>query len=113
MKSNVMVLSKQQLDERYSRLANTKMARLTKEAIEKGYSIALIEQEGLEKRIEYLSYDTQVALEQSVPKSSVIKIWCFTDMSELDVDKIYVAFKELKCHACAHSTDPDYCRISD
>lgn len=112
MKSKVTVLSKEQLDERYSRLANTRMAKLTKEAIEKGYSIALVEKEGLNRR-DWLTYDVQVALEQSVPRNSVIKVWCYTDMSQLDDDKIYVAFKELKGQACAHASDPDHCRISD
>lgn len=112
MKSKVTVLSKEQLDERYSRLANTRMAKLTKEAIEKGYSIALVEKEGL-NRSDWLTYDVQVALEQSVPRNSVIKVWCYTDMGQLDDDKIYVAFKELKGQACAHASDPDHCRISD
>lgn len=111
--SNVRVLSKKQLDERYSKLANTRMAKLTKEAIEKGYSIALIQKEGLRSRTDWLLHDVQVALEQSVPRNSVIKIWCYTDMSQLDDDSIYVAFKELKGQACAHASDPDHCRISD
>lgn len=59
MKSKVTVLSKEQLDERYSRLANTRMAKLAKEAIEKGYSIALVEKEGLNRR-DWLTYDVQV-----------------------------------------------------
>lgn len=113
MKSKVMFLSKEQLDERYSKLANTKMAKLTKEAIEKGYSVALIQKEGLGWRREWLLHSVQVALEQSVPRNSVIKIWCYTDMSELRDDKIYVAFKELKGQACAHASDPDHCRVSD
>lgn len=112
MKSSVVVLSQEQLDERYSSLAGTRMAKLTKESIEKGYSIALVEREGL-RREKRLWYRVQMALEQSVSRSSVIKLWCFTDMSQLDKDKIYVAFKELKFQACAHGTSPDHCRVSD
>ncbi len=113
MKHSVKVLSKKQLDVRYSELANTRMARLTKEAIEKGYSIALVKIERMSVNDEYLDYDIQVALEQSVPKSSVIKVWGYTDMSEMNDSKIYVAFKELRGQACAHASDPDHCRISD
>lgn len=112
MKSSVMVLSEKQLKERYSHLANTRMAKLTKEAIEKGYSIALVEKEGL-KNGNLLAHKVQVALEQSVPRSSVIQLWCFTDMSQMKEDKIYVAFKELKHQACAHASSPDHCRVSD
>ena len=111
MNFKVTVLSKEQLQERYSRVANTRMAKLTKEAIEKGFSIALVEKEGLRKS-HWLDYDVEVALEQSVPRNSVIKVWGYTDMSQLYNDKIYVAFKELKGQACAHAISPDYCRIS-
>ncbi len=111
MQTKVVVLSKEQLVERYSTLAGTRMAKLTKEAIENGYSIALVEKEGLKKAL-LLSHDVQAALEQSVARSSVIKLWCFTDMSQMDEDKIYVAFKELKNQACAHGTSKDHCRIS-
>ena len=112
MSSKVTVLSKEQLCELYSKLAGTHMAKLTKEAVEKGCSIALVEKEGL-KRSKNLTYDIQVALEHSVPRSSVIKVWCYTDMSQLKENKIYVAFKELENHACAHASDADHCRISD
>jgi len=112
MRTSVMVLSNEELDERYSSLSNTRMAKLTREAIERGYSIALVEKEGLRKE-KWLSHLVRVVLEQSVPRSSVIKLWRFTDMSQLDEDRIYVAFKELKFQACAHGMSPDHCRISD
>ncbi len=113
MKYSVKVLSKDQLDARYTWLANSNMAKLTKEAIEKGYSIALVEVEGLSRNDDHLTYDVHVALEQSVPRNSVIKVWGYTDMSQMNADKIYVAFKELKGQACAHAFDSDHCRISD
>ncbi len=111
MSSKVKILTPKQLDERYFNLADTKMARLTQEALKKGYSIALINKNGL-SHSEDLSCDVQVALEMSVPKSSVISVWCYTDMSELDKDQIYVAFKELKNQACAHSSNRNSCRIT-
>ena len=112
METKVTVLSMEQLKERYNlSLPNTRMDRLTKEAIDAGYSIALIEKEGL-RRKKKLLFPVRVALEHSVPRSSVIKLGCYTDMSQLGEDKIYVAFKELKNQACAHADDPDHCRIS-
>ena len=85
------------------------MAKLTRKAIESGYSIALIEQEGLHKS-DWLTHDVQVALECVTPKSSFIEVLGYTDMSELPQDKIYCAFKELKGMATAHSIT--YCRTS-
>lgn len=111
MKSVVTVLSSKKLKARYAKLANTRMAKLTEEAIRNGYSIACVQIEGLGTS-KLLDYDVQVALEQSVPKTSVIHIWCYTDLSEFRSDKVYVAFKELKGRACAHSFSADHCRIS-
>lgn len=107
MKRVVKILSKEELDKRYQ-LNNKSMAFiLTREAIKNGYSIALIEQEGLDqaslREPSKLLYYVRLALESIIPKSSYIEIWGFTDMSELPEDKIYCAFKELEGMATAHS----------
>lgn len=107
MKRVVKILSKEELDKRYQ-LNNKSMAFiLTREAIKNGYSIALIEQEGLDqaslREPSKLLYYVRIALESIISKSSYIEIWGFTDMSELPEDKIYCAFKELEGMATAHS----------
>lgn len=109
MRRIVKILSNDELDKRYPKGVNFRMAKLTREAIDKGYSIALIEQEGLHNS-NWLTQDVQVALECNTPKSSVIEVWGYTDMSQLSEDKIYCAFKEIKGEACAHSVT--HCRVS-
>lgn len=104
MKRTVTTLSKKQLNKRYLKLADTRMAKLTKEALESGYSIARIEQDGLH-RSNCLVQDIRIALEYVFPKTSEIQIWGFTDMSELHKDTLYCAFKEiplgnLSGHSC-------------
>lgn len=42
MKGTVTIVSTEQLKKRYSRVPNTKMARLTRETLNLGYSIACI-----------------------------------------------------------------------
>jgi len=110
MRRIVKILSNEELDKRYPEGMENRMAKLTREAIEKGYSIALVEQEGLHDSGILLSHDVQVALESITPKSSVIEVWGYTDMSQFSKDKIYCAFKELKGEACAHSVT--HCRVS-
>lgn len=111
MNRKVTILSKEDLEKRYSgEMANTRMAKLTKEALELGYSIALIEQEHLHES-NMICYDVQVALECHFPCSSTyIEVWGFTDLSEFNNDKLYCAFRELKGRASAHSMT--YPRIS-
>ncbi len=104
MKTTVTFLTKRQLSNRYSKLANTRMAKLTKEALELGYSIARIEKEGL-KHSNFLAADIRVALECNFPKTSEIQIWGFTDMSEFNRDILYCAYKEISggnisAHSC-------------
>ena len=49
MKQSARILSDEELEKRYSaNMANTNMAKLTNEAISLGYSIALVEQDGLD-----------------------------------------------------------------
>lgn len=117
MKRVVKILSKEELDKRYQ-LNNKSMAFiLTREAIKNGYSIALIEQEGLDqaslREPSKLLYYVRIALESIISKSSYIEIWGFTDMSELPEDKIYCAFKELEGMATLillHKVDYLKCR---
>ena len=109
MERTVKVLSKKELNKMYPKEVNSRMAKLTREALDKGYSIALIEQEGLHSS-KWLTQDVKVALESITPKSSAIEVWGYTDMSQLSEDKIYCAFKELKGSASAHSMT--HCRIS-
>lgn len=108
MKTVVNVLKRKGLERRYARLANTRMAKLTAEAIQRGYSIAFIKKENL-RHSKDLFIDAKVALEHIVRKTSGIDLWCFTDLSELGDDKIYVAFKEME----GQFWNPRYIRISD
>ena len=87
MRRIVKILSNEELDKMYPKGVNSRMAKLTREAIDKGYSIALIEQEGLHDSGILLSHDVQVALESITPKSSVIEVWGYTDMSQFSRDK--------------------------
>ena len=108
MKRSARILTVEELEKRYSaNMANTNMAKLTNEAINLGYSIALVEQNGLDSfdlcdRLEAV----QLALESLT--NYVVRIWGYTDLSEKN--RIYVAFKTDGIQ-CANSFSN--CRISD
>lgn len=96
----VTIVSKRQLMLRYTALANSTMANLTKEAQKLGYSIARIEQKGLNNS-NCLAEDIQNAMERKFPETS-IQIWAFTDLSELNRDTVYVAYRKLQRKNFAH-----------
>ena len=108
MKRSARILTVEELEKRYSaNMANTNMAKLTNEAINLGYSIALVEHDGLDSFDLYDRLEAvQLALESIT--SCVIRIWGYTDMSEKN--RIYVAFKTDGI-PCVHSFSN--CRISD
>ena len=94
MERIVKILSKEELDKRYVKLANTRMEKLTKKAISLDYSIAYIKQPGLHHST-FLAEDTREALESIFPKTSGFEIFGYTDISELATnDTVYCAFKE-------------------
>ena len=91
------------LKSRYEQLKNTRMARLTDEAVANGYSIAILHYPGL--------YHDSVSIWRLNAKNAVAaqfkgqsyKIGAFTDLSEVKNDKLYFAFKTKDCRQIAHS----------
>lgn len=94
MDVKITVLTKEEIEERYSRLGNTKMARLTTEAVEKGYSIGLLEYVGLSEECatDWFREINNVLASECRGKCSY-KIGNFTDLALLDQNKLYFAFK--------------------
>ena len=72
MKQSARILSIEELEKRYSaNMANTNMAKLTNEAISLGYSIALVEQDGLDSfdlydRLESVQFALEILIVSDV-----------------------------------------------
>ena len=90
----VRILTTEEIEEKYSKNNNTRMANLTKQALDKGYLIALVEQKDLEHS-DHMHLEIQWAVESLFPEAlhEHVEIWGYTDMSELSKGKIYCAFK--------------------
>ncbi len=97
------ILTNENLQSRYKQLEKTNMARLTYEAVAKGYSIGILHYTGLEQDSarEWLDKAENVVAIQF--KGQLYKIGAFTDLSEVNEDKLYFAFKTKKGVQIAHS----------
>ncbi len=97
------ILTKKDLKKRYGRLKNTKMARLTDEAVTAGYSIGILHYFGLERDSgsEWLRNAENAVATRF--KGQSYKIGAFTDLSEVNEDRLYFSFKTKKCVQIAHS----------
>lgn len=97
------VLTDEDLKRRYDKLKGTNMARFTNEAISAGYSIGLLQYTNLS---EDDASDWLRKAKDAVAmnfKGQSYKIGTFTDLSEVDQDKLYFAFKTKKGVQIAHS----------
>lgn len=102
-KVELTVLSKKDLETRYDNIKNMIAERLTKEAIEKGYSIGAISYDGLS---EYEPSELLDNIHEAVAKNfkgCSYKIGALTDLSEARQDKVYFAFKVKECVQTAHN----------
>lgn len=102
-KLKLTILTQKDLKRRYDKLKNTRMARLTEEAIAGGYSIGILQYTGLSRDSEsnWLRYAEDVIAMNF--EGQRYKIGAFTDLSEVDNDKLYFAFKTKKGVQIAHS----------
>ena len=111
-KATVLFFNHEQLDNRYHySTQSNRNARLVREALSRGYQIALVHKDGLLSE-KWISYAVQVALELSVDRSSTVHIWQFIEASR-EKDEVIVAFKEFKGMARANASNPEHHRISD
>lgn len=87
------VLEEKDLKGRYEKLEDTRMARLTDEAVANGYSIGVLHYPGLEldSASEWLRYARNAIATRF--KGQSYKIGIFTDLSKVENDKLYFAFK--------------------
>ena len=101
------ILTQEDLKRRYDKLNDTNMARLTDEAIAGGYSIGILQYAGLKHNTarDWLDY-AKVAVAMNF-KGHIYKIGVFTDLSEVDEDKVYFAYKTKEGVRSAHSVSPD------
>lgn len=90
------ILEKEDLKSRYERLKNSRMAHLTDKAVADGYSIAILQYCGLKRATptEWLRIAGDVVAARF--KGYRYKIGIFTDLSEVENDKLYFAFKTKK-----------------
>ena len=97
------ILTNENLQSRYKQLEKTNMARLTYEAVAKGYSIGILHYTGLKQDSarEWLKKNKNVVAIQF--EGQLYKIGAFTDLSEVKEDKLYFAFKTKKGVQIAHS----------
>ena len=97
------ILKEEDLKSRYGQLKDTQMARLTDEAVANGYSIAILHYTGLkfDSASEWLRYAENAIAARF--KGQRYKIGAFTDLSKVDNDKLYFAFKTKKGVQIAHS----------
>ncbi len=97
------ILTQDDLERRYNNLKDTTMARLTDLAVAEGYSIGILQYNGLS--LDYVpgwSINAGRALASHF-KGHSYKIGVFTDLSEVEKDKLYFSFKTKKCVQIAHS----------
>lgn len=98
------ILTKEDLERRYDhQLKNTRMARLTDEAVAEGYSIGILHYIGLGMGSAsewHRNVQSAVAMHF---KGQRYKIGVFTDLSEVNNDKLYFSFKTKKGVQIAHS----------
>lgn len=97
------ILTKKDLQSRYKQLETTSMARLTDDAVAKGYSIGILQYIGLEQdsAIEWLDNAKNVVATHF--EGQLYKIGGFTDLSEVKKGKLYFSFKTKKGVQIAHS----------
>ncbi len=102
-KLQLTILTPKDLERRYDKLKNTKMACFTEEAIAGGYSIGVLQYPGLnlDSASDWLRYAQNVVAMNF--KGQSYKIGIFTDLSEVDEDRLYFSFKTKKCVQIAHS----------
>lgn len=103
-KLQLTILTQEDLEKRYDKLLkNTHMARFTNEAIAGGYSIGILQYNGLgeDDASNWLGYAKDVVAMNF--KGHSYKIGAFTDLSEIEKDKLYFAFKTEKGVQIAHS----------
>ena len=103
MNEQLTILKEEDLKKRYEQLKNTRMARLTSEAVANGYSIAILHYPGLkfDSASEWLRRAENAVAARF--KGYSYKTGAFTDLSEVDNDKLYFAFKTKKGVQIAHS----------
>lgn len=102
-KLQLTILTQKDLKMRYDKLKDTKMARFTEEAIAGGYSIGILQYTGLsqDSGSDWLRYAENVVAINF--EGQRYKIGAFTDLSEVDKDKLYFAFRTKKGVQIAHS----------
>ena len=89
----IKVLSKKEIEERYPKENNSNMAKLTREFVERGFKIVRLKMDGLSNE-KFLTMEVNAAVE-IVLNNDNFEIGCYTDLSELLNDTIYVAVKVL------------------
>lgn len=102
-KLQLIILTQEDLKKRYDKLKNTNMARFTNEAISSGFSIGILWYSGLSEddaRDWLRNAENAVAMNF---EGQSYKIGAFTDLSEVDKDKLYFSFKTKKGVQIAHS----------
>ena len=97
------ILTKKDLQSRYKKLENTRMAHLTDEAVKDGYSLGVLHYIGLEKDSAREWLDNAEVVVATNFKGQLYKIGAFTDLSEVYKGKLYFSFKTKKGVQIAHS----------
>ncbi len=91
----IKILSKKEIEERYPKENNSNVAKLTRGFIEKGFKIAYLKMDGLGRETpSWRHVEVSNAIEIAL-KNDNFEIGCYTDLSELKNDVIYVSFKVL------------------
>ena len=98
------ILINKELQSRYKHLEYTNMARLTDEAVANGYSVGILHYTGLKQDSAREWLDNAKDVVAIHFEGQLYKIGTFTDLSEVNEDKLYFAFKTKKDLQIAHST---------
>ena len=89
--AKVTILSKKELNEKNPMEGNSIDQITTRRAIEKGYSIAVVEKKGLHEVSDIVS-EIEVALDKNMTEK--VNFCGITDLSELKThDRVYCSFK--------------------
>ena len=91
----IRVLSKREIEERYPKDSDSNRAKLTRDFMKEGFKIVYLKMDGLGIETPSMRHADVVHSMGIVMKNDNFQIGCYTDMSELEKDILYVAVKVL------------------
>ena len=91
----VRFLSNEEIKQRYPEENQSTRARLSREAVQKDYKIALVQHRLINFKSDYFDlYQISSGMLDSLIPEHCREFWCFTDLGETPQGKVYCAIRE-------------------